>query len=209
MRIFVDIHETLAGFKAAELETRSECPDHWGNWFLGNRIGLSDSMKLMCIPENYQKWKGSHPCLQEVFEEPVHDFWEFWREPEEWEDLPKMPWADELMEMLEDFDDVYLLSSPPRGAPEGITGTYNWVKRHYPRYERKCIFCPTEEKHLLCSSPEDVVIDDSPKVWENWEAVGGKIVRIPSLFMAYEYTDWGDSHYRNTLLNRARNIISE
>jgi len=208
MRIFVDVHETLAGFKACELEGRSTDVALWGNWFEGTGKMLQ-RMKRMRIPSKYQKWEGTHPCLQEVFEESVGDFWCSWRNSEDWEYLPKMPWADELMNMVDAIGNVYLLTSPPRGAPEGITGTYNWVKRHYPSYERKCIFCPTEEKYLLCSSPEDVVIDDSPKVWDSWEALGGRIVRIPSLFMGYENTDWSDPHYRNILLNRARNIITE
>lgn len=208
MRIFVDIHETLAGFKARELERRSRDVALWGDWFEASG-GILRRMQRMRVPSKYNKWKGSHPCLQEVFEEPVENFWWPWRNPRDWEFLPKMPWADELMEMLEDFDDVYLLSSPSRGAPEGITGTYNWVKHHYPSYERKCIFCPTEEKHLLCSSPEDVVIDDSPKVWKNWNNAGGKVVAIPSLFMGYENTDWGEKHCRKVLVNTAKNIILE
>lgn len=213
MRIFLDVHEVLFGFKAAALFRRCDA-----RWFkdlelnhdtvkkYGVTLTIEHYMRRMVMPESIEKaGEWNHPCLQEVFDEPY--FWDDFQDLKFWEQLPRMPWATDLVNLVKDRE-TYIVTSPPKYAPIGISGTYSLIARHFPAFERRCISCPTELKHLLCKGPEDLMIDDSPTVIDNWRGFGGTAYQMPSLFCGYEGKTW-DNHHVLHILGDIERLIKQ
>lgn len=79
-----------------------------------------------------------------------------------WANLPIMPWADDLVELILSYEpDVKLrfLTSPIQ-TPECYAGKFEWIEKHYPALVNRTIVGwgkPDIVGH------DDLLIDDSPK----------------------------------------------
>jgi 5'(3')-deoxyribonucleotidase len=97
-------------------------------------------------------------------------------------DLPEMPDADRLVrevcQLAKDKDmDVRFLTAIPRqnDVPWVHWDKINWINQRWPGIP--VFFGPySNDKHVHCKSPDDVLIDDRPSNIDEWRAAGGKAI---------------------------------
>jgi len=93
-----------------------------------------------------------------------------------WGNLPKLPWADQLVDFcFSNFDETYILSRPC-GAPS-VIGKHSWMEKHYPILKKNVIL--TRSKHLLAKAGRVLIDDDCDQCARFFEA-GGHTVWIPN-----------------------------
>ena len=87
-----------------------------------------------------------------------------------WEDLEKLPWADDLIKMLKkETKDLFFLSSPSK-SPICYSGKIKWVLKNYPDMDRSVFLgC---KKHLL-ANPNILLVDDTVKKVKEFRKYGG------------------------------------
>ncbi|MCK5019041.1 MAG: hypothetical protein KAS32_18415 [Candidatus Peribacteraceae bacterium] len=105
--------------------------------------------------------------------------------PEWWANLPKLPWADELMKAANAAcKDVIILTSPGRnsGAEIAAHGKLLWTLREY-----KDNMLILAYKKYMCSSPGALLIDDWNKFTVPWEERGGVALKLRR--------EWHDTGY--------------
>lgn len=98
--------------------------------------------------------------------------------------LPKMPKADQMVDMARKFRDVHgwqllFLTAVPHynDVHWAFWDKMLWVQERYP--DIPVHFGPysgDKQKHCL---PGDVLVDDRPDNCQHWEAAGGKAVHVP------------------------------
>lgn len=100
-----------------------------------------------------------------------------------WENLEKLPWADELVERMKRLGEVAFLSSPgnlpkwPKSVPDAAKGKMLWVLKYFP--DTPLILCHKKE---LCASPNTILIDDSEKKVKSFISSGGKSFLWPNQY---------------------------
>lgn len=77
-----------------------------------------------------------------------HDFWA---------DMPKLPWAEDLVEMLTRSRLTTILCTSPTLSDECNSGKVAWISKNFPQFHRQFMITPC--KHLLRG--DFVLIDDS------------------------------------------------
>ena len=87
-----------------------------------------------------------------------------------WEDLEKLPWADDLIDLLKkETKDLFFLSSPSK-SPICYSGKIKWVLKNYPKMERDLFLgC---KKYLFANS-NILLIDDTEKKCKEFREYGG------------------------------------
>lgn len=99
------------------------------------------------------------------------DNFEFWR------DLPKLPWADQLIHLVHMNCDDWAFLSCPTINPVSWAGKAEWIKTHYPQHINRLVL--TREKFRL-AAPKHCLIDDRKNHLEKFKAMGGHIIPFPS-----------------------------
>lgn len=119
--------------------------------------------------------------------EVIYDFWKqmgleanaFWSPlgRDFWANLEWTVEGEALLKMLEDRfkDNLFILSSPCE-TDGCLQGKYDWVKKHMPKYRRKCFFGASKfafasERHLL--------IDDMDYNCDKFYDAGGSVITVP------------------------------
>jgi len=111
-----------------------------------------------------------------------------WREVLKHQDvfriLPKMPRADELVNLAKQFRDelgyeLRMLTAIPgkNDFPEVFQDKIDWMSEHYPGI-RVCFGPYAADKQFHCKSPRDILVDDRPSNIEEWRARGGIAVHV-------------------------------
>ena len=93
-----------------------------------------------------------------------------------WEDMGRLPWADDLIDMLKkETKDFFFLSSPSR-SPVCYSGKMKWVLKNYPKEDRSLFLgC---KKHFV-ASPNVLLIDDTEKKINQFREYGGHAFHWP------------------------------
>jgi 5'(3')-deoxyribonucleotidase len=156
-KIFVDMDGVVCDFTGAALKLHGIEYDPWAD---RDNLGQYSMEKLIEIS--------------------IGDFWkkidentcQFWR------DMEKTKEADKLIKYLESKispENIYFLSSPAMD-PSCYKGKVEWIRKHYPKYQRRLILTPY--KYLL-ATPNRILIDDADKNIDLWETHKGKAVTVP------------------------------
>ena len=99
------------------------------------------------------------------------------KEGEEWwENMEKLPWADDLINMLKrESKDFFFLSSPSR-SPICYSGKMKWVLKNYPKEDRNLFLgC---KKHFV-ANPNVLLVDDTEKKVKKFREYGGHAFKWP------------------------------
>jgi 5'(3')-deoxyribonucleotidase len=96
-----------------------------------------------------------------------------WSNVSFWENLSKLPWADDLVELCMRLYEVHILTTP--AVPECVPGKMQWLHRWYPSLADGAIH--TSEKYLLAQSNR-VLVDDDPGHTSSFRTHGGEAVRV-------------------------------
>lgn len=119
-----------------------------------------------------------------------------------WANLPKMPWADELIALIVETTDNWSFLSYPTKYYESWSGKAEWVDRNYPQYFDRLILA---REKFRCASRQHCLIDDRKPNCVRFERAGGTAIPFPSINGHY---DWMPVHlsdpvkYVKTCLNR-------
>lgn len=153
--LFIDMDGVLIDFFTAALRThgRHDFADlsRWppGEWEIANVIGIS-----------------------------IDDFWaKIDADPHWWGNLNAYEWFSPLLSLVESHvgDNWRLLSTPSRHH-HSAAGKWLWVDMIIGNQHDRLTL--TKEKALL-AGPGRVLIDDSDKNCEEWEAAGGRAILFP------------------------------
>jgi 5'(3')-deoxyribonucleotidase len=96
-----------------------------------------------------------------------------WTDISFWENLPKLPWADDLVGLCLRLYEVHILTTP--AVPECVPGKMRWLDRWYPILSDGAIH--TSEKYLLAGAGR-VLVDDDPSHTSSFRRFGGAAVRV-------------------------------
>ncbi len=120
-----------------------------------------------------------------------------------WRDLDLLPDAEEIVAYCEEFfgaTNCAFLTSPPKSSPLAATGKIQWVKKHFPDYNRRILVGACKE---FCAHQNSVLIDDYSVNIVKFIDHGGKGVMLPR--------SWNEEHHLNTietLLTRLRKVTN-
>jgi 5'(3')-deoxyribonucleotidase len=100
--------------------------------------------------------------------------------------LPKMPLADEMVDLALRFRDnldydVKILTAIPSGndMPEAFHDKIDWINRHYGTYGFRVHFGPySHDKSRHCQSSDDILVDDRASNCAEWQAAGGTAIQV-------------------------------
>jgi hypothetical protein len=106
--------------------------------------------------------------MEEVWGHPQVQGAEFWA------GLPKLPWADALVKLVQALGWEPAFLSQGVRDPMSFAGKVAWAKRHYPG-----VPCLVGTQKTLVARPGHVLIDDYEKNEAEWVARGGDFVLVP------------------------------
>lgn len=93
-----------------------------------------------------------------------------------WLDLEPLPWAKELLNLVESFtDDWFIVSAPARGTHSHV-GKLQWIEKFGLPMDK---LIPTKHKRLFAQEGV-VLIDDRQKTIDTFDAEGGEGILFPS-----------------------------
>jgi hypothetical protein len=90
--------------------------------------------------------------------------------PEWWENLEKLPWADDLIELAKSSGKDFCFLTSPSNNPDCASGKIKWIKKHLGDDFKN--FLIGKQKHM-CASPNSILIDDDKKKCKKFEDYGG------------------------------------
>ena len=159
MTILVDMDEVLADFATAaaciHCWTRQQLEAVWppGRWSIVEPMGL--------ILETF--WTRINAAGERF-----------------WVELAPLPWATELISLLNTEGYVWYVCSSPSRDPSSYSGKVKWLQRYLASPNRPFTrFVLTNHKHLL-ARPDTVLIDDNAATCREFEAAGGRAIIFPS-----------------------------
>lgn len=179
-KVFLDLDGVLVDFVSGALKS----------------LGITN-YKVPPGEYNIEKWEGVNISTKE--------FWSAIDKTNEyfWAELPKYPWADELVELCESYGQLFILTSPSRN-PYCLAGKMIWVQKNFKKLQRKIILTPHK---YLCAAPNRVLIDDSNQKCEDFDAYGGKTILFPQLWNTnHSLVDMDKIKYCKFILDQHFNI---
>lgn len=130
---------------------------------------------------------------------------------EDWEKLPKLSWADELIKFAEEKfgpDNVYLCTSAGYAGSqfyeEACIGKSRWVHQHLPDYTRRLVICM---KKQVFAHPDAILIDDQTGNFVSFLSAGGKAVLFPAYYNS-EYPVLGSSENPERVMSYVRQKVN-
>lgn len=142
---------------------------------------LVDFVGGMCASHNRpDPFENGHTdyYLEHAWDMSLSEFWKPSENAEWWEDLPKTPEADYIVQLVEDyvgFDNVCILTSPI-DHPQSLAGKVQWIIKNYPDYRRKFLIGPQKQ---FCAHPNAVLIDDHESNIHAFVTEGGHGILVP------------------------------
>jgi 5'(3')-deoxyribonucleotidase len=146
MKCFLDIDDTISDTSNYVFEFHGkgnplDRPENFGKRQINKMVGMSWARFWLDLPQSF------------------------------WETIPKMPWADYLVEQSIKFfgqDNVYLLTSPIRTAA-CAGGKMEWVNKNYPKLVHNLIIA--HPKWDLVGK-DGILIDDSYDNQDRFDELG-------------------------------------
>jgi len=94
-----------------------------------------------------------------------------------WLKLEPLPWIDELIELVEQFDPDWQIATSPNRAADSYFGKACWLKNYFGTdFDR---FVITPHKHLFAKEGT-VLIDDKEENVQKFKAAGGRGIVFPT-----------------------------
>ena len=101
-------------------------------------------------------------------------------------DLPKMQWADKMVELALRFRDnlnydLRILTAIPKGndMPEAFHDKIDWINHHYGAHDLRVHFGPySHDKARHCRGRDDILVDDRTSNCAEWQAAGGTAIQV-------------------------------
>lgn len=93
-----------------------------------------------------------------------------------WANLEKLPWADELLDLVRELDPNFHILTKPSTKPDCMAGKLDALQREFGENFRRYIFAPNK---WPLSADRRLLIDDSDDNLVKWAAKGGQIVAVP------------------------------
>lgn len=117
---------------------------------------------------------------------PDHEWRKIADHPNFYRILPKMPLADELVDLAirfrENLDyDVKILTAIPSGNDmhEVFQDKFDWMAEHYGKYNIRMHFGPySKDKFRHCQGRDDILVDDRTSNCTEWRAAGGTAIQV-------------------------------
>lgn len=93
-----------------------------------------------------------------------------------WEDIEKLPWADDLIDLLKKHTKELSFLSSPSNSPLCYSGKIKWVIKNYPKMSRDVFLgC---KKHRMANS-NILLVDDTDKKIKQFRKYGGHAFKWP------------------------------
>lgn len=93
-----------------------------------------------------------------------------------WEGMEWTPKGEVLWEHIREYNPIILTA--PSEEQSSRDGKQEWVNKNLTPIP-EVIFRPAKEKHLECTGPDDILIDDREDTIKRWEAAGGIAIYHP------------------------------
>jgi 5'(3')-deoxyribonucleotidase len=150
-RVLIDLDCVLADFVggcAAAWGLRAD--DLYPHWLVGE-YGMNVPLQRTLQATGHPDWPHDRVMTDGAFWGRLNE------RPEFWADLPKLPWVDELVQIVESYTADWHVVTSPSWCPSSYAGKVTWLKREFgKRFDR---FMITPHKEIL-SMPGVVLIDD-------------------------------------------------
>lgn len=116
-----------------------------------------------------------------------------------WSTIPKMPEADEIVEILEKAfgsENIAILTAASEDIGS-VPGKRAWMMKHFPQFAKRMIFGHAKE---FMAAPYRLLVDDRDKNVAKFAKAGGKTILIPR--------PWNSAHeYDNVLIPSLRSDL--
>ena len=158
--------------------------------FVGGVCKLFDITKEQLLEhQNPNEWTIV-PALAKATDNPDFTDAGMWEEIDQhgsdfWEDLEKLPWADELLELV-DWCGTYHIVSSPNYHPHCYDGKVKWLKEEFAFEFNN--FSIMKDKYLFAGEGR-ILIDDKPGNIESFRSYGGSAILFPSALNKLRGTD--------------------
>lgn len=116
-----------------------------------------------------------------------------------WEDLPKLPWADEVFGLCKSAFSKVILMTHPGIWVEAAPGKTAWISREFPSADG---FCLTDVKGFL-AGPGKTLIDDNRLWCDQFSENGGEVFCFPRPWNGRNVPN-PESHLREFLDQKSR-----
>jgi 5'(3')-deoxyribonucleotidase len=147
-----------------------------------------------------ENWPAGEYAIEKVTGLTARQLWQHPKvlHPDFWANLPKTPWADELMELIltkYSKDEICFLTKPVMD-PNCASGKMRWFKKHYSRFK---FLIGTSKK--FCAGPNRILLDDSEENVDEFTAHGGLGVLFPRI--------WNREHHIKDPMTKMRQVFSK
>lgn len=147
--VFVDLHPEVLAVHGIDRARIDEIQP--GNWNMYQSFGMKT---------DHEMW--GHPTIQ------TREFWA---------NLPKTPWADELMAVIDSFfakDEQCFLTKPLPSSPLSAAAKMDWLAKHYP--DRQYLIGGGKK---FCAAPNRFLLDDADHNISDFSKCGGHGILFP------------------------------
>jgi 5'(3')-deoxyribonucleotidase len=110
-----------------------------------------------------------------------------------WRDLPKLPWADEVVEITKAKGQIAFLTQPIR-SPMCAAGKKAWMAEHFP--DVPFFIC---DKKVLLAREGLTLVDDYEKNVDAWNEKGGRGILFPAPYNELGYRENAAQYLRGVL----------
>lgn len=157
MQIFLDIDDVLVDFRAGACRVwgwnRGEVDRRAnGSWCMADAMGI-----------------GQREFMDRILLEG----------PAFWAELPPMPYAADLLQVVNRYATELHLITAPQPCPGCYAGKAEWVKSYFGP-DMLARFHPVVNKALM-AKPGRILIDDGPHNVDSWTGEGGYGILFPAL----------------------------
>lgn len=111
--------------------------------------------------------------ITRLFDISEGELWESLRS-DFWAGLPKTPFADDLLKILEPYKPTIL--TKPCGL--SASGTQRWIYKHFPEYFHGGRYVITPDK-TTCANKNSLLIDDYDENCTGFIWAGGRAILVP------------------------------
>jgi 5'(3')-deoxyribonucleotidase len=99
--------------------------------------------------------------------------------PHFWEELEKLPWADELVDWAHTYAEEVIILTSPSKYTNCASQKVRWLKNHFPEFANERRFLIGKRKYY-CAAPDRLLIDDTPQQTSKFVDYGGRAILFPA-----------------------------
>ena len=138
--------------------------DFYGHWL---KVAGRESL--------IKDWPLGEPSISKVASISLFEFWEITVLPDFWYDIPKLPWFDDLINLVRKFG-IFTICSDPGPYPNAASQKIRWLKKYLGMRFDDYMLGPL--KYLMAGN--GILIDDSDENINAFKAHGGQAILFPA-----------------------------